>query len=136
MKRLHHLSYTAQQRRGQIREDEQQAIPILDLIAQALHKWDILGLTKFDDLAYEDTVVWLLQHLPEAHDVSSVESLVLQAFAEQQGLSDFTPDQSLLIKSHADDLWSVWTAYLRRSEQPTFAQVRFKSRMRRFLLPQ
>src|SRR5215468_6473531 len=131
MKRLHHLSYTAQQRSGQIRADEQQAIPIYDAIAQAVRKWDILGLAKSDDPAYEDTVVWLLQHLPEAHDVSSVESLVLQACAEQQGSSDFTPDQSLLIKSLADDLWSAWIDYCHRSEQPTFAQVRFKSRMRR-----
>ena len=135
MKRLRHLSHTAQQE-GQIQTDEHQVTPIFDLIAQALHKWDILGLTKFADFAYEDTVVWLLQRLPEAHDFHSVESLVLQAFAEQQGLSDFTPDQSLLIKSLADDLWSAWTDYRHRSEQPTFSQVRFRSRMRRFLLPQ
>src|SRR5215470_5909866 len=102
VKRLHHLSYTAQQRRGQIRADEQQAIPIYDAIAQAVHKWDILELTKFDDLAYEDTVVWLLQHLPEAHDVRSVESLVLQTFAEQQESADFSPDQSRIIKFLAD----------------------------------
>ena len=135
MKRLRHLSHTAQQG-GHIQTDEQQAIPIYDLIAHALHKYDILGLTKFDDLTYEDTVVWLLQYLPEAHDVHSVESLVLQACAEQQGLSDFTPDQSLMLKFLADDLWSIWTAYRQRSDKPTFAQVRFKSRMRRFVLPQ
>src|SRR5215813_7771794 len=97
MKRLRHLSHTAQQG-GQIQVDDQQVTPIFDLIAQALHKWDILGLAKYDDLAYEDTVVWLLQYLPEAHDFHSVESLVLQACAEQQGSSDFSPDQSLLIK--------------------------------------
>ena len=135
MKMVRHGAFTAQQRR-QIQADDQQVTPIFDLIAQALHKRDILDLAKYDDLAYEDTVVWLLQRLPDAHDVSSVESLVLQACAEQQGASDFTPDQSLLIKFLAHDLWSVWTDYLRRSEQPTFAQVRFKSRMRRFVLPQ
>src|SRR5215468_8368527 len=124
MKRLHHLSYTAQQRRGQMRADEQQAIPIYDAIAQAVHKWDILDLAKYDDLAYEDTVVWLLQHLPEAHDVRSVESLVFQAFAEQQQSADFSPEQSLMLKSLADDLWSSWTAYLQRSDKPTFYQVR------------
>ena len=136
MKRFRHLAYTAQRGGEHIQADNQQVTAIFDLTAQALHKRDILGLAKYDDLAYEDTVVWLLQHLSEAHDVSSVESLVFQACAEQQGLSDFTPDQSLLIKSLADDLWSVWTDYRHRSEQPTFAQVRFKSRMRRFVLPQ
>ena len=83
--------------------------PIFDLIAQALHKWDILGLTKFDDLAYEDTVVWLLQHLPDAHDVRSVESLIMRAFTEQQGFSDFSPEQSLMITFLADDLWSAYS---------------------------
>src|SRR5215813_11682440 len=118
MKRVRHGAFTAQPRR-QIQADELQAIPIYDAIDQAVHKRDILELTKFDDLAYEDTVVWLLQHLPEAHDVSSVESLVLQAFAEQQGLSDFTPEQYLMITFLAEDLWSVWTDYLQRSEKPT-----------------
>src|SRR5215813_10740669 len=127
MKRLRHLSHTAQQGEH-IQTDEHQVTPIFDLIAQAVHKWDLLGLTKFDDLAYEDTVVWLLQYLPEAHDVSSVERLVLQACAEQQESSDFSPEQSLMIKFLADDLWSVWTDYRQRSEKPTFSQVRFRSR--------
>jgi len=134
MKRLRHLSHTAQQG-GHIQTDEQQVTPIFDLIAQAVHKWNILGLTKFDDLAYEDTVVWLLQHLPEAHDVSSVESLVFQAFAEQQESTDFSPDQSLIIKFLADDLWSAWTEYLQRSEKPTFSQAHSRARMRRFYYP-
>ena len=136
MKRLRHLAFAAQRGGEQIRAEKQQARPIYDALAKALRLWDILGLAKYDDLAYEDTVVWLLQYLPEAHDVSSVESLVFQACAEQQGSSDFSPDQSLMIKFLADDLWSVWTDYLRRSEQPTFSQIRFRSRMRRFLLPQ
>src|SRR5215471_7673269 len=113
--------FTAPQ--GEQMDHDQQATPIFDLIAQALHKYDILGLTKFDDLAYEDTVVWLLQHLPEAHDVSSVESLVLQAFAEQQESADFSTDQSRIIKFLADDVWSAWTEYRHRSEQPTFSQA-------------
>ena len=119
-----------------MRADDQQVTPIFDLIVQALHKRDILDLAKYDDLAYEDTVVWLLQRLPDAHDVHSVESLIVQACAEQQGSSDFSPDQSLLIKSLADDLWSVWTAYRHRSDKPTFTQVRFRSKMRRFYYPE
>ena len=136
MKLFRHLAYTAQRGGEQIQADDQQVTAIFDLIAQALHKWDILGLSKFDDLVYEGMVVWLLQHLPDTHDVSSVERLVLQACAEQQGSSDFSPDQSLIIKSLADDLWSAWTDYRHRSEKPMFSQVRFRSRMRRFLLPQ
>ena len=132
MKRLRHLSYTAQRDEEQIREDEQQVRPIYDAIVMAVNKWDVLSLAKYDDLAYEDTVVWLLQHLPEAHDVHSVESLIVQAFTEQQGSSDFSAEQSLMLKCLADDLWSVWTDYLQRSEKPTFTQVRFRARMRRF----
>jgi len=135
MKRVGHGAFTAQQG-GQIQADDQQVTPIFDLIAQALHKWDILGLAKYDDLAYEDTVVWLLQRLPEAHDVHSVESLIVQAFTDQQGSSDFSPEQSLMITFLADDLWSIWTAYLQRSDKPTFIQVRFRSKMRRFYYPE
>src|SRR5262245_55795535 len=108
MKRVRHGAFTARQG-GQIQADDQQIRPIYDAIAQAVHKWNILGLTKLDDLAYEDMVIWLLQHLPEAHDFHSVESLIVQAFTDQQGSSDFSPEQSLMIKCLADDLWSIWT---------------------------
>jgi hypothetical protein len=135
MKRVRHRAYIAQQGGGQIREDEQQAIPIYDAITKAVHKWDILGLAKYNDLAYEDTVVWLLQHLPEADDVHSVESLIGQAVTEQQGSPDFSPEQSIMIKFLAEDLWSAWTDYRHRSEQPTFSQVRFRSRMRQHYHP-
>jgi len=132
MQRLRNLVFAAQ-RGEQIRAEEQQATPIYEAIAKAVHKWDILGLTRFDTL--EDMVVWLLQHLPEAHDVSSVESLVFQAFAEHQESADFSPDQSLIIKFLADDLWSAWTSYLQRSEKPTFSQAHSRARMRRFYYP-
>ena len=135
MKRVRHLSYTAQRDEEQIREDEQQVHPIYDAIAMAVNKWDVLSLAKYDALAYEDTVVWLLQYLPEAHDVHSVERLIVQAFTDQQGSSDFSPEQSLMIKFLADDLWSIWTAYLQRSDKPTFYQVRFRSKIRRFYYP-
>ena len=136
MKRLRHLSYTAQRDEEQIREDEQQVRPIYDAIAMAVNKWDILGLAKYDDLAYEDTVVWLLQRLPEAHDIHSVESLIEQAFTDRQGSSDFSPEQSLMLTFLAEDLWSIWTAYLHRSDKPTFYQVLFRSKMRRFYYPE
>src|SRR5215813_9802838 len=78
MKRLRHVAFAAQRGGEQIRAEEQQARPIYDALAKALRHWDIPSLAKYDNLAYENTVVWLLQHLPEAHDVSSVESLVSQ----------------------------------------------------------
>jgi hypothetical protein len=135
MKRLRHVLFAAEQRKEHIREDEPPSLPIYDLMAQALHKWDILCLAKYNNLAYEDTVVWLLQQLPAAHDVHSVESLIVQAFAEQQGSPDCSPEQSLMLKFLAEDLWSAWTDYLHRSEQPTFFQVRFRSRMRQHYYP-
>ena len=136
MKRLRrHLAFTAQRGGEQMRAEEQQARPIYDALAKVLRHWDILGLVKYDNLAYENTVIWLLQHLPEAHDVSSVERLVFQACAEQQESADFSPDQSRIIKFLADDVWSAWTDYRQRSEQPTFSQAHSRARMRRFLLP-
>ena len=135
IKRRHRNLFTAPQEGEQTNHD-QQTTPIFDLIAQALHKWDVLGLAKYDDLAYEDTVVWLLQHLPEAHDVHSVERLIVQAFTDQQGSSDFSPEQALMLKFLADDIANCWADYLQRSEKPIFTQVRFRSRMRRFYYPE
>src|SRR5262249_49298136 len=127
MKRVRHLSHTAQQG-GHIQTDEQQVTPIFDLIAQALHTRDILGLGKYDDLAYEDSVVWLLQHLPEAHDFHSVERLIVQVFTEQRGSNQCDAEDILLMKALAEDIWHVWSQYLQRHEQSTFAQARARAR--------
>jgi hypothetical protein len=113
---------------GELMDHNQQATPIFDLIARALHKWDILGMTKFDDLAYEDTVVWLLQQLPQAHDVHSVESLIVQAFAEQQGSHQCDPEDALLMKALAEDIWRAWSQYLQRHDQSAFALTRSRAR--------
>jgi hypothetical protein len=129
MKRLRHVAFRAQQReREHIQADEQQVRPIYDAIAQAVHKWDLLGLTKFDDLAYEDTVLWLLQHLHEAHDFHSVERLIVQAFAEQQGSSQCDPEDILRLQALAEDMWHAWSQYLQRHDQSTFAQARSRAR--------
>ena len=85
MKRVRHLAYTPQRGGEEIRAEEQQAIPIYDAISQAVHKWNILGLTQIDDLAYETDVLWLLQHLPTASHRNDVEDLLKERFAEQQG---------------------------------------------------
>jgi hypothetical protein len=128
MKRLRHVVFTAQRGGEHIRENEPQSLPIYDAIAQAVHKWDILGLTKFDNLVYESTVVWLLHHLPEAHDFPSVESLIVQAFAEQQGSHQFESEDVLRMKALAEDIWHVWSQYLQRHEQSAFAQARSRAR--------
>jgi len=117
-------------------DHDQQATPIFDLIAQALHKYDILGLAKYDDLAYEDTVVWLLHHLPEAHDVHGVEHLVFEAFAEQQGSSQCDPEVVLRLKALAADINACWNQYRQRHEPSALTQqTHARSRMRRLYYP-
>jgi hypothetical protein len=127
MQRVRHLAFTAQ--RGQhIREDEQQAIPIFDLIAQALHKWNIMGLTKLDDLAYETDVLWLLQYLPVTSHRNDVEELLKERFTEQHGAAPLPPEQALMLKALAEDLWHAWSQYLQRHEPSAFAQARARGR--------
>jgi len=116
-------------------DHDQQATPIYDAIAQAVHKWDIVGLTKFDDLAYETDVLWLLHHLPATANRHDVEALLQERFAELQGSPQLTPEQSLRLQALADDVWASWTEYLQRSEQPTFAQAHARARMRQHVLP-
>src|SRR5438067_13032439 len=124
MKRLRHLAFAAQRGGEQIRAEEQQAIPIYDLIAQALHKWDILGLTKFDALAYEADVLWLLQHLPAASHCNDVAELLQERFAEQQDSPQCDPEDVLRMKALAEDVWHAWSQYLQRHDQSTFTQAR------------
>jgi hypothetical protein len=64
-----------------------------------------------------------------------MERLIFQAFAEQQRVPDFSPDQSLMIKFLADDIANCWAEYLQRSEQSTFSQAHSRARMRRFYYP-
>jgi hypothetical protein len=121
VKRLRHVLFAAEQRKEQIRGEEQQATPIYDAIAQALYKWNIMGLTN------EDTVVWLLQQLPEAHDVHSVERLIMQAFADQHGSHQFDPEDVLLMRALAEDIWHAWSQYLQRHETATFSHARARA---------
>jgi hypothetical protein len=127
MKRVRHLAYTPQ-RGGQIREDEQQAVPIYDAIAQAVHKWNILGLTKFDDLAYETDILWLLQHLPATSHRNDVEELLKERFAGRQGSHQCDPEDVLRMKALAEDIWHTWSQYLQRHEPSTFSQAHSRAR--------
>jgi len=134
MKQLRHLSHTAQQG-GQIQADDQQVTAIFDLIAQALHKRDTLGLAKYDDLAYETDVLWLLQHLPAAANRNDVAELLKERFAEQQGSPPCDPDDVLLMKALAEDIWHAWSQYLQRHDTATFSQAHSRARMRRLYYP-
>lgn len=127
IQRLRHRPlFTAPQ--GEQMDHDQQVRPIYDAIAQAVHKWDILGLTKFDDLAYETDVLWLLQHLPATSHSNDVEDLLQQRFAEQQGSSQCDPEDALRMKALAEDIWHAWSQYLQRHDQSAFAQVRSRAR--------
>ena len=137
MKRVRHVAFTAQQDDDQIREDEQQATPIFDLIAQALHKWDILCLAKYNNLAYEGVVIWLIQHLEPLSDRNDVERLIVQVFTEQQGSNQVDPEDVLRMKALADEIFRCWSVYQQRNETSALSKkTHTRSRMRRFLLPQ
>jgi hypothetical protein len=128
MKRSRHVAFTAQRGGEQIRVEEQQATPVYDAIDQALRYADILGLTKFDNLAYETDVLWLLRHLPATSHRNDVEELLKERVAEQQGSPQCDPDDVLPIKALADNIWHDWSQYLQRHEQSTFAQARARAR--------
>jgi hypothetical protein len=73
-------------------------------------------------------VVWLLQRLPEAHDFRSVERLIVQAFVEQQGSPQCDPEDILLMRALAEDIWRAWSQYLLRHDQSAFAHARSRVR--------
>lgn len=121
MKRVRHLAYTPQRGGGQIREEEQQAIPVYDAIALALRYWDILRRVKYSDLAYETDVLWLLQHLPAAANRNDVAELLKERFVEQQGSHQCDPEDVLRMQALAEDMWHAWSQYLPRHETSTFS---------------
>ena len=111
-----------------MQEDEQQAIPIYDAIAQALHYADILRRVQYDDFAYETDVLWLLHHLPATANRNDVEELLQERFAQQQGSPECDPDDVLRMQALAEDMWHAWSQYLQRHEQSAFAQARSRAR--------
>ena len=128
MKRLRHVLFAAEQRKEQIRGEEQQATPIYDAIAKALRDGDIFGLAKYDDLAYETDVLWLLRHLPATANHHDVEALLQERFGQQQGFNQLDPDDVLRMHALAEDIWHAWSQYLQRHEQSAFAQARSRAR--------
>jgi len=101
-------------------DNDLQSLPLPIAFLRSLRYWDILGIAKFDDLAYEDTLVFLIQHLPKAHDLKDVETLLSQYLTEQTGSDKFTVDIRLLIKFLADDVFESWRAYLARNNSAAF----------------
>src|ERR1043166_8588858 len=110
---------------------------IKKLIGQACHKWNILGLTTFDDLAYAMDVLWLLQRLPATSHCNDVAELLQDRFAQQQGSHQFDPDDVLRMQALAEDMWYAWSQYLQRHDQSAFAHARSRARglMRRHDTP-
>jgi hypothetical protein len=126
MKRVRHVAFTAQ-RGQQIREDEQQAIPIYDAIAQALRDGDVLRIAH-NDFAYETDVLWLLQHLPATAHHNDVADLLEERFGQQKGSNQFDPEDILRMQALADDIGHAWSQYLQRHETATFSQARARAR--------
>lgn len=132
----HRNLFATQQREHNVSNDKQQPTAIYDTLAKSVTYWNILGLQENDALIFENLVVGLLQHLPEAHDLQNVENLVCEIFAEKQGYTKFTPEQLLMLKFLADDIWSAWTRYLQRNEDASFAQkTHARSRIRSHYYP-
>src|SRR5215813_12659028 len=96
MKRLHHLSYTAQQGGKQHQEDDSAEYtyvaarydPVYQQIRQALQRWDIKGIAKGAPDGYERETVLLLKFLDTLRHVKEARSLVYNLFADH----DMSPD--------------------------------------------
>jgi hypothetical protein len=119
-----------------MQESEPQPTPVYDAIAQALRDWDVLRIAH-NDVAYETDVLWLLHHLPATSHRNDVAELLKERFREQQDSHQFAPEQSLMLKALADDIWHAWSQYLQRHDQTAFAQARSRARglMRRHDAP-
>jgi hypothetical protein len=108
-------------------QGEQQAIPIYDAIAQALRDGDVLRIAH-NDFAYETDVLWLLHHLPATSHCNDVEDLLKKRFGQQQGSPQCDPEDILLMRALAEDIWHAWSQYLQRNETATFSHARARAR--------
>ena len=126
MKRSRHVAFTAHRGGEQIRETEEQALPVYDAIAQALRDGDVLRIAHHD-FAYETDVLWLLHHLPATSHRNGVEDLLKERFTEQQDSPQCDPDEVLHLKTLAEDIWHAWSEYLQRHDQSAFATARSRA---------
>jgi len=137
IQRLRHRNLFTAQQEGEQTDHDQQTTPIFDLIAQVLHKWDILDLEKYDEFVYEDVVIWLIKNLEPMANHNDVERLLLQAFSDQKGFNQLDSDDALRLQALAADILKCWNQYGQRHEPSALTQqTHSRSRMRRFVLPQ
>jgi hypothetical protein len=113
-------------------EEQLNPLPIYDTVAKALYKWNLRGLTTWDDFAYEADVVWLLQHLYGTSRRNEVENFLKERFATLQG----SPEKTRTIQNLAEDIWHAWSQYLQRNGHATFTQARVRGLMTRYYPPQ
>jgi len=112
------LRYSAAPQEAQNINDEEQSLPIA--LLRFLRHWDILQIATFDDLAYEDTVVFLIQHLDPKSNLNDVERLLFQYFTEQTNSDTFSVEICLLIKLLAGDVFESFRDYLARNNPRAF----------------
>ena len=117
MKRLRHVAFRAQYRGGKpIRDDDPAAYtyvaarydPVYQQIRQALQRWDIKGIAKDDQDAYERETVLLLRNLPQLRQVKEARSLVYDLFADQDASPDVAATQAVNLDLLADEVWYLW----------------------------
>ena len=120
-----------------IHEEHQLTLPIYDAIAQALHTWNPRGLPTGDACAYEDEVVWLLQHLPRTSSRHDVAHMLQERFPEHLGSSPLPSKPSAALPSLATAIWDIWSQYRQRHETSPHApaQARGPGLMRRHYYP-
>src|SRR5215471_15048214 len=103
MKRLHHLSYTAQRGGKQLQEDDSAEYTyvaarydsVYQQIRKALQRWNIKNIANDALDAYEWETVLLLKLLPTLRHVKEARSLVYELFADQDASPDVATTQAV-----------------------------------------
>ena len=116
MLRLHHLSYTTHRGGKKFQDDDPAEYtyvaarydPVYQQICQALQRWDIKGIAKDDQDAYERETVLLLKHLPTLRHVKEARSLVYELFADHDTPPDIAATQAVNLDLLADEVWYLW----------------------------
>ena len=117
IKRLRHLrSFTAQRGGKQLQDDDPTEYtyvaarydPVYQQIRQALQRWDIKGIAKDDQDAYERETVLLLKYLPTLRHVKEARSLVYDLFADHDMSPDVAATQAVNLDLLVDEVWYLW----------------------------
>jgi hypothetical protein len=143
VKRLHHLSYTAQRGGEQIRDDDPTEYtyvaarydPVYQHIRQALQRWDLKNIAKDTPDAYERETVLLLKHLPTLRHVKEARSLVYELFADHDMSPDVAATQAVNLDLLADEVWHLWKRHQEIKEFLLKAHSRARGLFLRFAHP-